>query len=150
MIIPISTIPYEEIYKSFVNSLNYIWDMLVIVAYTSKFIAVEAMKTFIKETNIFEKVLFAIVIINLILLTIYDYTNIRETKSTLKVLDIFDSNLNQIRKREQMREDWQQMWSEEIKYSYEKNENKMKEMQKQIDVLTRKMKKTEKALKEYE
>jgi amino acid permease len=149
-IIPIGVIPYEEIYKSLVNSLTYLWDIVIIISYTAKFIAFEGIKSFIKETNTFEKFLLTFVVVNFILLTIYDYSNIRQTKSTLKVLDILDSNLKQMRKREQMREDWEQLWAEEIKRSYEENEKKLKEINKQIDILTRKMKKTEKALKEYE
>lgn len=153
MILPLATISYE----SFLNSLNFLWSILTVTALTTQFIVVEGIKTFVEETNLFEKFLFGLGVINLILLTTYDNTNKSERDLTLKILESHEINLSQLKKQERMREDWEQLWSEEIKISHQENEKKLAEMKKQLDGLVKdqiqlmkRMKAAEKEIKQFD
>jgi|LauGreDrversion4_2_1035121.scaffolds.fasta_scaffold10798_1 hypothetical protein len=157
MILPLATISYEAFYESFLNSLNFLWSILTITAFTAQFIVVEGVKTFVEETNLFEKFLFGLGVINLILLTTYDNTNKSERETTLQILESHEINLSQLKKQERMREDWEQLWSEEIKISHQENEKKLAEMKKQLDGLVKdqiqlmkRMKAAEKEIKQFD
>jgi hypothetical protein len=161
MILPIATVSYEAFYESFLNSLSFLWSILTISLFTAQFIVVEGIKTFVQETNLIEKFLFGLGIINLILITASDNTNKLERDSTLKILESHEINLSQLKKQERMRESWEQTWAEEMKNLHQdlhqENEKKLTEIKKQIDGLVKdqnqlmkRMKAAEKSIKEFD
>lgn len=139
MITPLATISFNQMAEQFTSFIANVIYVLSIIAETLIFIAKEALSALNENLTFAEKVLLGFCLYNCIVLFLLEnkYNEQKQYKEIMETLKTYDKNLTYLKKSERMREDWDQVWSEEIRNMHNENIKKFKEIEKQI----RKMKK---------
>jgi hypothetical protein len=128
-VIPLSTISYNKFYGYISYILSFTLNIMITTYHTTKFIVLEGIKLFIRETSTFEKSLLVLLLINIILLIYVDFLDILEKTSTIKILNILRENIQSDRR--------------ECKINEISLEEKISDIKKKLDTLYRKIKKVE-------
>jgi hypothetical protein len=85
-------------------------------------------------TNV-DKVLFAFFIYNMIIFAYENYKLNNEVKNLKSEVEQLEKNISYFKKAERMREDWEQMWAEEVRHYHTEHNNKYKELNKAVKKL---------------
>lgn len=154
MVIPLTQISFEDIYPWFEyiynNLVEYITtakNFITIISYTSYFIIKQFVLEIYNIMTYADKIILALSVYNLIIFIYKIYKLNNELNYKLFVMkeeiENLEKNIIYLKKADRMREDWEQLWGEEVKYCYNEHNNKYKELVKDI-------KKIKKQLIEYQ
>jgi len=148
-VIPLATISFNSIYNDVAEFMTYTFEVLSVITATFMFIAKEALIAINNNLSIVEKFLLGLCVFNFITLILIEntYSESKQHKETREILEAHEINLHQIRKQERMREDWEQLWAEEIKIYHKEMTKKMEEYQRNMEEYERKFKTMENKIK---
>lgn len=141
MVTPIATITFDSLYTSALVFGNFIVNILQIVIQTAGFMMKEGFTEFFTNLTI-EKIVYILVIYNLLILTAIDKQR-RKNREQNELVESLEKQINYLKKSERMREELDELWLQDIRRYHQETNNKINAMEKKI-------KKFEKDLKQYE
>lgn len=141
MVTPIATITFDSLYTSALVFGNFIVNILQIVIQTAGFMMKEGFTEFFANLTI-EKIVYILVIYNLLILTAIDKQR-RKNREQNELVESLEKQINYLKKSERMREELDELWLQDIRRYHQETNNKINAMEKKI-------KKFEKDLKQYE
>ena len=141
MVTPLATISFDKLYTSAIVFTNFILNILQIGIQTTGFMMKEGFTEFFANLTI-EKIVYILVIYNLLILTAIDKQR-RKITGQNEQIESLEKQINYLRKTERMREELDELWLQDVRRYHQETNNKITAMEKKI-------KKFEKDLKQYE
>jgi hypothetical protein len=137
MVTSLATITFDTLYENTLSLVN----IIRVGIETFVFITQQGIVAAFANLTL-EKIVYIIGVYNLLMLIVLDEQRkkIAEQKELIKTLE---KNVNYLKKTERMRENFNELWIQEIKLYHQETSNK-------IVLIDKKMKKLEKNLKQYE
>ena len=148
MVTPLATISFDKLYTSAIVFANFVLNIGQIVIQTAGFMMKEGFtELFANASSILtnltiEKIVYILVIYNLLILTAIDKQR-RKITGQNEQIESLEKQINYLRKTERMREELDELWLQDIRRYHQETNNKITAMEKKI-------KKFEKDLKQYE
>jgi hypothetical protein len=134
MVAPIANIPLVSLYENVVEFATFAWQTIAIIAYTFAFIAKEALIALNNYLSFTEKILLALCIYNFISQLVLEFGSIDKQLKLQEKFETTEKQMNCLRTSESMRENWEQMWAEEIRNMHNENDKKFKDIEKEMSM----------------
>jgi hypothetical protein len=134
MVAPIANIPLVSLYENVVEFATFAWQTIAIIAYTFAFIAKEALIALNNYLSFTEKILLALCIYNFISQLVLEFGSIDKQLKLQEKFETTEKQMNCLRTSERMRENWEQMWAEEIRNMHNENDKKFKDIEKEMSM----------------
>lgn len=141
MVTPLSTIKYDVLYANTLIYLKMIVNILQIGIQTVGFMMKEGLTELFANLTI-EKIIYILVIYNLLILTAIDKQRRKITEQNTQI-ESLEKQINYLKKTERMREDLDELWLQDVRRYHLETNNKITAMEKKI-------KKMDKEIKIYE
>lgn len=148
MVTPLATISFDKLYTSAIVFANFVLNIGQIVIQTAGFMMKEGFtELFANASSILtnltiEKIVYILVIYNLLILTTIDKQR-RKNSEQNRQIESLEKQINYLKKTERMREELDELWLQDVRRYHQETNNKITTMEKKI-------KKFEKDLKQYE
>ena len=131
MIAPITIV---SVYENVVEFANFAWQFITVFVYTFAFIANEAIVAINNNLSFTEKMLLALCLYNFINQTVSEIGSIDKQLKVQEKFKTTEKQMNSLRTSERMRENWEQMWAEEIRNMHNENNKKFKDNEKAMSM----------------
>jgi hypothetical protein len=141
MVTPLTTIKYDVLYANTLIYLKMIVNILQIGIQTIGFMMKEGLTELFANLTI-EKIIYILVIYNLLILTAIDKQRRKITEQNTQI-ESLEKQINYLKKTERMREDLDELWLQDVRRYHLETNNKITAMEKKI-------KKMDKEIKIYE
>jgi len=129
MVTPIANINFSSPYDILVEMATTIWQICSVVVCTFVFIVKEACVAINDKLTTTEKILTTLCLYNFITYLIsYSGSNDKQLKLQEK-FDSIEKQISSLRTSERMRDNWEQLWVEEIRNMYNENDKKFKDIE---------------------
>ena len=135
MVVPIANLTLNSIYDIVVEFATFAWQTLAVFVHTFAFIVKEAFIVINENLSSTEKIVLAVCVYNFIAQIISESSSADKHLQLQEKFESTDKQLNYLRTSERMRENWEQMWVEEIRNTHNENDKKFKEIEKYMSVL---------------
>lgn len=135
MVVPITNLTLNSIYDIVVEFATFAWQTLAVFVHTFAFIVKEAFIVINENLSSTEKIVLAVCVYNFIAQIISESSSADKHLQLQEKFESTDKQLNYLRTSERMRENWEQMWAEEIRNMHNENDKKFKEIEKYMSVL---------------
>lgn len=148
MVTPLTSIKYDVLYANALIYLNIVVNILQIGIQTVTFIMKEAfVEAFANAGSILrsltiEKIIYILVIYNLLIITAIDKQRRKITEQNTQI-ESLEKQIDYLKKTERMREDLNELWLQDVRRYHLETNNKIRTMEKRI-------KKMDKEIKIYE
>ena len=153
MIVPLTSISLTSLHSNAVEFMTILGNFFTamqslasIWISTLYFIMKESIVEISNIMSDVDKILLLFIIYNTIMFSFKNYKlndevrNLRQNQDILlSEIELLGKNLSCLRKSERMREEWEQMWAEEIREYYAEHNNKYKELNKELKKLRKEM-----------
>lgn len=130
MVVPIANIAQNTLYENVVEFATFAWQAISVFVYTFSFITKEAIIAINNNLSSTEKILLVLCLYNFISQSVSEIGTIDKQLKIEEKFESTEKQLNYLRTSERMRENWEQMWAEEIRNMHNENDKKFKDIEK--------------------
>ena len=134
MVTPIAIVSFDTLYTNVVEFATFAWQTIAVFAYTFAFIAKEAIIAINNNLSYTEKMLLAFCLYNFISQSVSEIGSIDKQLKLQEKFETTEKQMNYLRTSERMRENWEQMWAEEIRNMHNENDKKFKDIEKEMSM----------------
>lgn len=118
MVCPLVEIKFDFFYNYLVQFATFVWQNINIIGYTISFIMKEAYMTINNNLSFTEKFLIIICLYNFIAFLASEIDSLNVYQNLQEKLASAEEELKILKTREKMRENWEHIWTSEIKTLY--------------------------------
>lgn len=130
MVVPIANITLNSFYENVVEFATFAWQTISVIVYTFAFIVKEAFIAINNNLSSTEKILLVMCLYNFIAQIVSESSSIDKQVKIEEKFESTEKQMNYLRTSERMRENWEQMWAEEIRNMHNENDKKFKDIEK--------------------
>ncbi len=130
MVVPIANLTLNPLYENVVEFATAVWEVVSVFVYTFAFIAKEAFIAINNNLSSTEKILLAMCVYNFIAQIVSESSSVDKQLKLQEKFESTEKQMNYLRTSERMRENWEQMWAEEIRNMHNENDKKFKDIEK--------------------
>jgi hypothetical protein len=134
MVMPIANITTDVFYTNVVEFATFAWQTATIIIYTFAFVVKEALIALNNNLSFTEKILLVLCIYNFISQLVLEFGSIDKQLKLQDKLETTEKHLIYLKSSEKMRENWEQMWAEEIRNMHNENDTKFKNIEKEMSI----------------
>jgi hypothetical protein len=134
MVAPITNIALVTAYENVVEFAAFAWQTISVFVYTFAFITKEAITAINNNLTFTEKMLLALCLYNFVSQSLSEIGSIDKELKVQEKFETTEKQMNSLRTSERMRENWEQLWVEEIRNMHNENNKKFKDNEKEMSM----------------